>query len=294
MDGVQWYRISPPRYVFQFLPVEIPRAISGFQTSVFQVEAVLAEVSAWLALRNLTRPPVTFAGVAQTSPDSDCSLTSPDVSTIWSDEVQRGSVCLRLYLIWSNEARLDLVSDWPSYSSLLLLVLRLSPIVLDQFQFVPTGLCATATESDLLAASSLLLSAPVAEDDLIYLNPFLSDVPTEEYSSTLDIVDIPLPATSPEVSDYPPPPVTSSLPSLIPSTPLVYSRRRAASPIPSSSSMTPSSDSGNPDPPAQSYKEACNDPHWVDAMNDELTALAKTQIWELTPLPDDKNLIGCK
>ena len=29
-------------------------------------------------------------------------------------------------------------------------------------------------------------------------------------------------------------------------------------------------------------------------MNDELTALAKTQTWELTPLPDGKNLIGCK
>ena len=44
----------------------------------------------------------------------------------------------------------------------------------------------------------------------------------------------------------------------------------------------------------RSYKEACNDPHWVDAMNDELTALAKTQTWELTSLPDGKNLIGCK
>ena len=29
-------------------------------------------------------------------------------------------------------------------------------------------------------------------------------------------------------------------------------------------------------------------------MNDELTALAKTQTWELTPLPNGKNLIGCK
>ena len=29
-------------------------------------------------------------------------------------------------------------------------------------------------------------------------------------------------------------------------------------------------------------------------MNDELTELGKTQTWELTPLPDGKNLIGCK
>ncbi|GFZ01664.1 RNA helicase, ATP-dependent, SK12/DOB1 protein [Actinidia rufa] len=73
---------------------------------------------------------------------------------------------------------------------------------------------------------------------------------SEEYSSTLDIADMPLPATSPEVSDCPPPPTTSSLPSLIPPAPLVYSCRRAASPIPSSSSVTPSSDYGNLDLPA--------------------------------------------
>ncbi|GFZ09184.1 protein kinase superfamily protein [Actinidia rufa] len=79
-----------------------------------------------------------------------------------------------------------------------------------------------------------------------------SDTPVqnEEYSSTLEITNIPLPATSPEVSDCPPPPTTSSLPSLILLAPLVYSRRRAASPILSSSSVAPSFDSGNPDPPA--------------------------------------------
>ncbi|GFS46243.1 multidrug resistance-associated protein 13 [Actinidia rufa] len=47
--------------------------------------------------------------------------------------------------------------------------------------------------------------------------------------------DIPLLATYPEVSTCPPPTATSSLPSLISPTPLVYSRHRAASPIPSSS-----------------------------------------------------------
>ncbi|GFS40400.1 anaphase-promoting complex/cyclosome 2 [Actinidia rufa] len=175
-------------------------------------------------------------------------------------------------------------------------------------------------------------AAPVAKKDLIFLDPFPADVSTEEYSSTLDIADIPLPATSPEVSDCPPPPTTSSLPFLIPLAPLVYSRRRVPSPIPSSSSVAPPSDFGNPDPPAsryltrsrhppvnfgftntcfsssyrsflsrihtyfepKSYKEACNDPHWVEAMNDELTALLKTQTWELTPLPIGKNLIGYK
>ncbi|GFZ13674.1 hypothetical protein Acr_23g0020590 [Actinidia rufa] len=70
-----------------------------------------------------------------------------------------------------------------------------------------------------------ILVAPVAKEDLIYLDPFPSAVPIEEYSSTLDIVDIPLPTTSPKVSDCPHSPTTSSL---IPPAPLVYSRRRVA------------------------------------------------------------------
>ncbi|GFY86442.1 hypothetical protein Acr_05g0000810 [Actinidia rufa] len=109
----------------------------------------------------------------------------------------------------------------------------------------------TTTHSDLHSSSPI--TAPIAKEDLIYLDPFPSDMSTEEYSSTLDIVDISFPTTSPKVSNCPPPPATSSLPSLIPPAPLVYSRRRAASPIPSSSSMAPSSDSGNPDLPIRRY-----------------------------------------
>ncbi|GFS45976.1 ubiquitin-specific protease 12 [Actinidia rufa] len=111
-------------------------------------------------------------------------------------------------------------------------------------------------QGDSTQASSMtttLSAASVAKEDLIYLDPFPSDVPTEEYSSTLDIADIPLPATSSEVSNCPPPPTTSSLPSLIPPAPLVYSRRRAAFSIPSSSFVDPLSGSGNPDPPASRY-----------------------------------------
>ena len=44
----------------------------------------------------------------------------------------------------------------------------------------------------------------------------------------------------------------------------------------------------------QSYKEACQDPHWIQAMDEELTALQKTSTWELVPLPAGKNLISCK
>ncbi|GFY99231.1 hypothetical protein Acr_13g0006320 [Actinidia rufa] len=103
------------------------------------------------------------------------------------------------------------------------------------------------------AMTTTHLAAPVAKENLTYLDPFPSDVSIEEYSFTLDITDIPLSTTSLEVSDYPPPPATSSLPSLIPPVPLVYSRRRVVSLIPSSSSMAPSFDYGNPDLLAHRY-----------------------------------------
>ncbi|GFZ15868.1 hypothetical protein Acr_25g0002770 [Actinidia rufa] len=111
-------------------------------------------------------------------------------------------------------------------------------------------------------------AAPIAKEDLIYLDHFPSDVPTKEYSSTPDIADMPLPATSPEVSDCPPPPTTSSLPSLIPPAPLVYSRRRTTSHIPSSSSVAPSSDSGNPDPPASRYLTRSRHPVAISDVKD--------------------------
>ncbi|GFZ00910.1 hypothetical protein Acr_14g0005450 [Actinidia rufa] len=107
-------------------------------------------------------------------------------------------------------------------------------------------------------------AAPVAKEDLIYLDPFPFDVPTEEYSSTLDIADIPLPVTTPEVSDCPPPSVTSSLPSLISPALLVYSCRHAASPIPPSNSMALSSDFRKPDLPASRYPtRSCHPPVYM-------------------------------
>lgn len=42
------------------------------------------------------------------------------------------------------------------------------------------------------------------------------------------------------------------------------------------------------------YHEACNDPNWVDAMNQEMNALYQNQTWEITDLPSGRKPIGCK
>jgi hypothetical protein len=44
----------------------------------------------------------------------------------------------------------------------------------------------------------------------------------------------------------------------------------------------------------QSYKEASADPHWQQAMQEELHALEKTHTWDLVDPPSDKTLVGCK
>ncbi|KAL0283336.1 UNVERIFIED_CONTAM: Retrovirus-related Pol polyprotein from transposon RE2 [Sesamum angustifolium] len=44
----------------------------------------------------------------------------------------------------------------------------------------------------------------------------------------------------------------------------------------------------------RSYLEASKDARWVDAMNEELTALDKNETWELASLPPGKKAIGCK
>ncbi|XP_021997517.1 uncharacterized protein LOC110894606 [Helianthus annuus] len=43
-----------------------------------------------------------------------------------------------------------------------------------------------------------------------------------------------------------------------------------------------------------SYKEACKDKRWIDAMNDELSALYSNDTWDLVDPPKGKKPIGCK
>lgn len=43
-----------------------------------------------------------------------------------------------------------------------------------------------------------------------------------------------------------------------------------------------------------SYKEAVLDPLWQHAMNEELSALQKTDTWDLVPLPSGKSTIGSR
>jgi hypothetical protein len=43
-----------------------------------------------------------------------------------------------------------------------------------------------------------------------------------------------------------------------------------------------------------SYKKAILDPLWQQAMDDELSALHKTDTWDLVPLPPSKSVLGCR
>jgi hypothetical protein len=43
-----------------------------------------------------------------------------------------------------------------------------------------------------------------------------------------------------------------------------------------------------------SYKEAIFDPLWQQAMDEELSALHKTDTWDLVPLPPGKSVVGCR
>jgi hypothetical protein len=43
-----------------------------------------------------------------------------------------------------------------------------------------------------------------------------------------------------------------------------------------------------------SYKEAILNPLWQQAMVKELSALHKTDTWNLVPLPPGKSVVGCR
>jgi len=43
-----------------------------------------------------------------------------------------------------------------------------------------------------------------------------------------------------------------------------------------------------------SYKEAILDPLWQQAIDEELSALHKTNTWDLVPLPLGKSVVGCR
>ena len=44
----------------------------------------------------------------------------------------------------------------------------------------------------------------------------------------------------------------------------------------------------------ETFAEASKDPHWVKAMEEEMSQIDKNKTWELVPHPKDKNIIGTK
>ena len=45
---------------------------------------------------------------------------------------------------------------------------------------------------------------------------------------------------------------------------------------------------------SSSYKETSLDPLWQQAMDEKLSALHKTNTWDLVPLPPGKSVVGCR
>ena len=44
----------------------------------------------------------------------------------------------------------------------------------------------------------------------------------------------------------------------------------------------------------ETFAESSKDPHWVKAMEEEMSQIEKNKTWELVPRPKDKNIIGTK
>ncbi|CAL5429371.1 unnamed protein product [Camellia sinensis] len=172
---------------------------------------------------------------------------------------------------------------------------------------------------------------PITKDELVHVDPFPPNVSPDEFVSDLEVSTLPLTSTS-NTSPATSSPAPASPAPTSPAPLIVYQRRKALPSSPVSSSTVPPAVSLDPAPSAhrfpkrdrhppnwygfgntcfslsyqsflsclhtyfepRSYKEACHDPNWIAAMNDELTALANTQTWDLVPLPADKNVVGCK
>ena len=43
-----------------------------------------------------------------------------------------------------------------------------------------------------------------------------------------------------------------------------------------------------------SVEEALKDESWIRAMNEEMSALEKNEIWEIVEKPKDKKAVGCR
>ncbi|XP_028069081.1 uncharacterized protein LOC114271679 [Camellia sinensis] len=128
------------------------------------------------------------------------------------------------------------------------------------------------------------ITTPVSKEDLVHIDPFPSDVPHDEYISIV-------PHDLTQFSLHSPQPIFSHRSPL-----LVYSRRQALPPLVVYTPTVDPATSDDSDPAAhqyptrahhppnklepQSYKEACQNPHWIQAMEDKLSALQKTSTWD--------------
>ncbi|CAL2271428.1 unnamed protein product [Prunus armeniaca] len=127
---------------------------------------------------------------------------------------------------------------------------------------------------------------------LTHTLPSHSPIPSPASSSHSSSPHIPS-TSSTQDSPLPPPPPPPPPPSLIPTHPMQTCSKSGITkprhPFPFTlfaSSLTPSIPT--------TYKQATKDPHWLQAMHDELTALQRTHTWTLVPPHSAQNLVGSK
>ncbi|GMP22730.1 hypothetical protein CsSME_00000616 [Camellia sinensis var. sinensis] len=168
-----------------------------------------------------------------------------------------------------------------------------SPSSVSKFSRRTEAISATLRFALRLGALFKTLCPPVPLDESLFIDPhesvssFPSFTPPDESFSTNPYESVP---SSPPPSQSAPPP----LPLLV-----YYHHKALLSSIVSTPAVDPlafdNSDLANHKYSLriqpQSYKVACQDPHWIQAMEDELSALQKTNTWELVPLPTDENLV---
>jgi hypothetical protein len=144
----------------------------------------------------------------------------------------------------------------------------------------------------------------LTKSDLIHIDPFFEDSGNDTFPYVRSICTHNSAGTGTLLSSTPKAPFSSTAPQasseIVDPPPRQSIRIRESTKLPNfayscySSSFTSFLASIHCLFEPSSYKEAILDPLWQQAMDEELSALHKTDTWDLVPLPPGKSVVGCR